>query len=114
MPRFHYEAMDANILVSHEEGFGRTIIEAGALGTPSIGSRVGGIPELIVEGKTGLLIDDDDTAGLAEAMRRMLADEAARAAMGEAAFRRTAHSFSIRSHTEQMMDLYDSLLAEAH
>jgi glycosyltransferase involved in cell wall biosynthesis len=107
----HYEAADVNLLVSRDEGFGRTIIEAGALGVPSIGSRVGGIPELIDEGHTGLLVNVDDDADLAEAMRTMLANETLRRAMGDTAFRHVAQNFSIRTHAEKMMGLYDSLMA---
>lgn len=47
-----YRSMDINLLISGEEGFGRTIIEAGAAGRPSIGARIGGIPEIIEEGRT--------------------------------------------------------------
>ncbi len=106
-----YEAADVNMLVSREEGFGRTIIEAAALGTPTIGARTGGIPELIDDGTTGLLVPSENPAKLADAIRRMATDEAFRSAAGEASFRQTAQHFSIRSHADQMMDLYDSVLA---
>ena len=105
-----YEAADAILLISRDEGFGRAIIEGGALGIPSIGSRVGGIPELIDHDRTGLLVEGDNDEALAEAMRSLLADPARRSALGEAAFRHTAQHFSIGSHTEKMMDLYDSLM----
>lgn len=107
----YYEAMDVNLLISRDEGFGRTIIEAAALGAPSIGARVGGIPELIQDGSTGYLIEPEDDAALAEAMRRLAGDAALRESLGEAAFRHTAQHFSIASHTEKIMDLYDSLFA---
>lgn len=109
-----YEALDLNLLVSRDEGFGRTIIEAGALGVPSIGSRVGGIPELIDEGHSGLLVDVEDIEGLADAIGSLLADSARLKEMGEQAFRRTAQHFSIRSHTEAMMALYEELTAATH
>jgi hypothetical protein len=105
----YYEAADINLLVSREEGFGRTLIEAAAMGVPSIGSRVGGIPEIVEDEITGLLVEPEDREGLARAMGRLLASPALRESMGEAAFRRVAQHFSIKSHAEKIMDLYDEL-----
>ncbi|NQU42300.1 glycosyltransferase family 4 protein, partial [bacterium] len=74
-----YEACDVNVLVSNDEGFGRTIIEAAALGMPSVGANVGGIPELIENGKTGFLIDaDDDGTSLADRLQSLAGDPARR------------------------------------
>lgn len=106
----YYEALDLNLLVSRDEGFGRTIIEAAAIGVPSIGSRIGGIPELIADGRTGLLVDVEDAQGLASAILSLLADSGRLREMGETAFRHTAQHFSIRNHAESMMHLYDSLV----
>lgn len=109
----YYEALDINLLVSRDEGFGRTIIEAGALGVPSIGSRVGGIPELIEDGRTGLLVQVEDVEGLAAAIGRLLDSPAELKEMGESAFRHAAQHFSIRSHAEAIMALYDELTVGA-
>lgn len=108
----YYEAADVNLLISRDEGFGRTIIESGSLGVATIGTRIGGIPELITDGKTGLLIDGEDPVQLADAMDRMATDEALRSTMGENVFRHVAMHFSITSHTQRIMDLYDSVLAQ--
>jgi glycosyltransferase involved in cell wall biosynthesis len=106
----YYEAADLNLLISRDEGFGRTIIEAGAMGTPSIGTRVGGIPEVIDPGKTGLIVEPDDPDALAAALRTMLSDPEKMKSLGEAAFRHVAHDFSIKRHAEEMMDLYDGVV----
>jgi glycosyltransferase involved in cell wall biosynthesis len=106
----YYEAADINLLISREEGFGRTIIEAACFGLPSIGTHVGGIPELIAEGRTGLLIESENHVQLADSMSRLLSDPALAARLGENAFRHVAQHFSISSHAAQMMDLYDSLV----
>jgi len=63
-----YRAIDVNLLISSEEGFGRTIIEAGALGRPSIGSHSGGIPELILDGETGWVLRSLDAESLADVL----------------------------------------------
>ncbi|MCE5231522.1 glycosyltransferase family 4 protein [bacterium] len=106
----YYEACDINLLISRQEGFGRTIIEAGALGIPSIGAKVGGIQEIIVDGVTGRLVPPENADALAEAIEGMLRDEALRRQMSEAAFRRSVQEFSIAAHTRRMMDLYDEVL----
>jgi glycosyltransferase involved in cell wall biosynthesis len=71
---------------------------------------VGGIPEIIADGESGLLVSPDAPQALAEAMRALAADAARREAMGEAAFRRVAQSFSIRRHAERVMEVYDAVL----
>jgi glycosyltransferase involved in cell wall biosynthesis len=108
-----YEAADINLLVSRSEGFGRTIIEAAALGVPSIGAREGGIQEIIVHESSGLLVEPENSAVLAVAMRTLAADDTLRHNMADAAFRRIAQNFSSQVHTERMMDLYDQVLEEA-
>lgn len=106
----YYEACDINLLVSRDEGFGRTIIEAGAVGIPSIGARVGGIAEIIVDGVGGRLVPPDDAGALTAALEELIANEAQRREMGEAAFRRSAQQFSIAAHTRHVMDLFDTVL----
>lgn len=106
-----YRACDANILVSNDEGFGRTIIEAGAMDIPTIGTRIGGIPELIRDGETGLLIPGDDTgAALAESIRTLALNPALCHQLGQATRAEVETRFSIKSHADQIMDIYDRLL----
>lgn len=109
-----YEACDVNILVSNDEGFGRTPIEAGAMGIPSIGARVGGIPEVIADGETGTIVPaDDDGSALARALADMAGDAERRHALGQAALRRARDTFSIERHVDRMMDLFDEVLRES-
>jgi glycogen(starch) synthase len=53
---------------------GRVVVEAFCRGRPVVGSRVGGIPDLVGDGVNGLLVDPEDTAALGDALRRVLAD----------------------------------------
>ncbi len=109
-----YRACDVNALISNDEGFGRTVIEAGALGVPSIGARVGGIPELIEDGETGLVIPaDDDGAELSKALIRLASDPEATRRMGQAAREHVVANFSIERHVESVMSLYDRLIPRA-
>jgi glycosyltransferase involved in cell wall biosynthesis len=70
------------VLPSASEGLGRVIIEAMATGTPVIGSRVGGIPEIIKEGTTGFLVTPGDENGMAEKIRWILEHPTQARAMG--------------------------------
>jgi glycosyltransferase involved in cell wall biosynthesis len=54
----YFAALDLNMLVSDDEGFGRVVVEAAAAGAPTIGSNVGGIPELIHDGETGFILGE--------------------------------------------------------
>src|SRR5690606_8044437 len=73
-----YKACDVVCIPSRMEPFGRTIIEAYATGTPVIATNVGGIGEIVQDGKTGLLVPYGDTEALASAVRRLIADSGLR------------------------------------
>ena len=73
------------VLPSRSEGMGRVVIEAGLRGRPLVGSRVGGIPDVALDGETAILVEPGDAAALAEALTRVLADHDLTAQLGEAA-----------------------------
>lgn len=105
-----YEAADLNVLYSRSEGFGRTVIEAGAVGVPTLGADRGGIAEIIVDGVSGRLAEAENAAALERVLGEMMSNDTARRELAEGAFRRTAQYFSINAHVETMMDLYDEVL----
>ena len=65
----YYAAMDVLLLPSYREGFGNVVIEAAAMGTPAIVSRIPGPIDTVIEGETALIVAAKDAAGLAKAMR---------------------------------------------
>lgn len=69
-----YDRSCCLVLPSRSEGMGRVILEALARGRPTVGSRVGGIPELIEHGVTGVLVNPEDEIGLAAALTDLLQD----------------------------------------
>ncbi len=75
---------EARILVlpSEYEAFGLVLLDALAHGTPVVASRVGGIPELVEDGRAGLLVPPNDAAALADALKRLWPDEERRRAFG--------------------------------
>lgn len=66
------------------EGFGLVFLEAGACGRPVVGARTGGIPEVIVDGQTGLLVPPGDPAATADALARIMSDPTLARRLGEA------------------------------
>lgn len=93
-----------------EEGLGLVLLEAAASGVPGVGTRIGGIPEGIVEGETGFLVPERDVASLAIAMGTLLANQPLRQRMGAAARSRVEQFFDIRRQTARLEDIYDAVL----
>ena len=81
-------------LPSRSEPFGIALLEAGAFRRPVVASRVGGIPEIIDDADTGLLVEADDVGALVEALRKLFADPALAQAMSERLFHRVASQFT--------------------
>ena len=104
-----YGGADLFVLPSYEEGFGLVYIEAALYGLPSIGARVGGVPEAVLDGETGLLVPPGQIDALSEAMQRLRTDPSRRRSMGEAAKRRAESEFSIAA----MVDAYEAILYQA-
>jgi glycosyltransferase involved in cell wall biosynthesis len=80
-----FRAADAALLSSAWESFGLVVAEALAVGTPVISTAVGGVVEVLEDGRNGLLVPPGDSEALGEAIRRFFADDALRARLGAAA-----------------------------
>ncbi|WP_242423689.1 glycosyltransferase, partial [Frankia sp. EI5c] len=93
------------------EPLGIVNLEAMACGTAVVASRVGGIPEVVAHGETGLLVPPDDPAALATAINEVLADPARRAAMGRAGRERAVREFGWAAVAEQTARLYEAAAA---
>ena len=92
-----------------QEAFGIPLVEAMACQVPVIASRSGGMPEVIDDGNTGLIVEREDAAGLAEALARLLADDTLRAEMAVAAHIRAVQRFSWDSAAHQLQAYYEDL-----
>ena len=84
------------VLSSHSEGMPVSLMEAGACEVPVVATRVGGIPELVEDGVTGILTPPGDAPAMADAFERLLSNPRRRAEMGRAARRRIEANFSHR------------------
>lgn len=99
------------VLPSLEEGFGVAALEAMAAGLPVIASAVGGVPELVEDGRTGLLVPPGNSAALAHCLRELLLNPEQRLAMGTAGRIRARECFSSERMVEQISKIYDDLLS---
>lgn len=93
-----------------EEGLGIVLLEAAATGVPIVGSRVGGIPECILDGRTGFLVPQRDEAALAQRLSELLDNPVGRQQMGAAGRALVESRFNIDRQTAALEDFYDSLL----
>lgn len=80
-----FRAADATVLSSSWENLPHTVLEALAVGSPVIATAVGGVPEVVRDGENGILVPPDDPGALADAIRRLLDDDALRARLADAA-----------------------------
>jgi glycosyltransferase involved in cell wall biosynthesis len=99
-----------SVLPSLSEGLSNALLESMAAGVPIVATRVGGNPELVVDGVTGLLVPPRDAGALAAAMCLLLENPALARRFGEAARQRALHHFSIERMVQETEDLYLSLL----
>ena len=98
-------ALDVFALPSLNEGMGRVLIAAMALGVPVVATRVGGVPDVVEDGRQGLLVPPADPAALAEAIAAILGDRMRAAAMG-AMGRARAERFSLAVMLDRLAVLY--------
>jgi len=101
------QAFDMIAVPSHVEPLGNATLEAMAAGRPVVGSKVGGIPEMVDDGNTGLLVPPSDPETLARALESLVHQPERRDAMAAAARRRARDVFSIEAHGRRLQAQYD-------
>ena len=94
------------------ETLGLAAAEAQAMGVPVVAAATGGIPEVVRDGVTGLLVPDADAPALAAALMRLLTDDGLHSRMRAAGPRHVAAHFDLRTNLARLADRYDRLLAE--
>lgn len=103
-------AADVFALTSDTEGIPAVVLEAGYQRLPVVATRVGGLPECILDGETGLLVERRDVEHIARALTQLLLDAARRKLMGEHARRHVASRFTMDTIAEQYLDYYRALV----
>jgi glycosyltransferase involved in cell wall biosynthesis len=104
-------AADVLVAPSRNEGMGRSLVEAMALGVPVVGAAVGGIPSVVGDDEAGRLVPPDDAAALAAALIELGCDDGVRAKLGAVA-RERAEAFSTSVAEARMLALYATLARE--
>lgn len=94
------------VIPSVMEGFGLVALEAMAASRPVVASRVGGLPEVVEDGVTGLLVPPGNAEALGAAILKLLGDEEKAREMGRKGYKRVQERFSIEIMARQMQDLY--------
>lgn len=109
-PRRYLPGADIFVLSSEYEGLGTILLEAAAAGLPTIATAVGGIPEILMPGKTGILVPPQSSSDLAQAMIYLLRDRPVRLQMGAAARAQVTDKFSLQAMIHGNLAAYARLI----
>jgi glycosyltransferase involved in cell wall biosynthesis len=101
-----YRSLTLVAIPSRSEGLSMTALEAMACGLPVVASRVGGLPEVVVEGETGILVPPGDADALAAAILSLVRDPKRAAALGEAGRRRVEARFTLDEMVDRVAEVY--------
>ena len=105
----HLRECDIFVMPSYFEGQSVSILEAMVNSCAVVASRTGGIPDMIIEGKTGLFADPKDTKTLADGLLKLLADPELCRRLGENARRKAEEEFSIDNNIKQLLAVYEAI-----
>ena len=105
-----HKAFDLFVMSSVTEGLGTSVLDAMACGRAVVGTRAGGIPEMVVDGATGFLVPTRDAEALAAAIVRLLRDSAERDAFGQAGRARVRERFSAGRMVDETVSVYTELV----
>jgi glycosyltransferase involved in cell wall biosynthesis len=103
-------SFDIFVLPSRSEGFGRVNLEAMAMGKPVVSTNVGGIPEVVLDGVTGILVPPGNSKSLSHAIMRLLNDPRLRASMGRKGRKRVEQHFTLHAHVQRIEEIYGETL----
>lgn len=112
VPEQYIAISDVLCLPSYREGFGTVVIEAAAMEVPTIGTKIYGLKDAIVDQETGLLVDVKSVDGLVNALKGLLNDHTLRRQMGDAAKRRAQELFASDYVNQLLIDEYRIFLKE--
>ncbi len=106
-----YQASDVLVMPSRSETFGLVAAEAQACGLPVVASRIGGIPYVVADGVSGLLVDVGDEPGFAAALDRIIADPIYRKSLSAGALDKSAE-FSWQATADRLLELYAGITGQ--
>ncbi|RFC66065.1 glycosyltransferase family 1 protein [Fulvimarina endophytica] len=106
-----YRALDLFVAPQRWEGFGLTPLEAMASAVPVVATRVGAFPELILDGRTGRLVERDRIGAIVDGLRPFLDDEAMREECGRAAHAHVSRHFPLSGEVDALIGVYEDIWA---
>jgi len=109
-PEHYFAAADILCLPSYREGFGTVVIEAAAMGIPTVGARITGLVDAVVDGETGILVEPRNADALMLGLQRLLEDAGLRERMGELARQRVHERYSADVVNAAVIEEYTRLL----
>ncbi len=107
--RHYYCASDIFIHASHAEAFGKAVTEAMACGIPVVATRTGGLPEQLVDGETGIVVDHGDSLAMRDAVQMLLAEPERRATMGRAGIAHVRENYTIAAQAKRFLDWFEEI-----
>ena len=107
-------ASDLLVLPSLNEGLPRTILEGMASGKPVVATNIAGIPELVIDGETGILVPPRDSKALAQAIKAILSDKGKATKMGENGRKRIEQHFTIDKMASDFENVLDTCLQKGY
>jgi glycosyltransferase involved in cell wall biosynthesis len=109
----YYQAADVYVHAARADTFPNTVIEAAACGAPVVATAVGGIPEQVIDRRTGFLVPPGDAEGMAQQIVRLLEREGIRRLMADEAQQMARERFDLKRQVSAYLDWYDSILMSA-
>jgi L-malate glycosyltransferase len=109
-----HKAFDIFVMSSVTEGLGTSLLDAMACAKPVVATTAGGMPEIVKDGKTGLLVPPRDHEAMADAIVALLTDESARRAMGAAGQARVREHFSAERMVQDTLEIYRRVAMHSH
>ena len=109
-----HKAFDVFVMSSVTEGLGTSLLDAMACGKPVVATSAGGIPEVVADGETGILVPPRSPDALARAIVTLLTDDGLRRRMGEAGLARVKERFSAERMVQETLEVYERVARRTH
>lgn len=111
-PMLYMQAMDVLVLSSLNEAVGLVLLEAQSMGIPVIATKVGGIPEIVEDGKSGLLLEPQDVLSIYSAMENLLNNEKQRSSMKQYVIENTLNKYSPNNFIKNIERIYKQAISD--
>ncbi len=104
-----FDTVDIVVSCSSTEAVPRVLLESGAAGLPVVATAVGGVPDVVEDGVTGILCQPGDVGAITNGVARLIGDTALRKRLGAAAQERVASKFSIEACSRRLVEVYEAV-----